>query len=84
MASRSRRAGRATRRTPGPSSQQAITSSKAATIAGVVETFARAIETTRRRGFAVDPQQIFALGDWDEAEGYDETDDSSETEDCDP
>ena len=32
-----------------------ITPDEAATIAGVVETSARAIETTRRRGFAVDP-----------------------------
>ena len=31
-----------------------ITPGEAATIAGVVETFARTIETTRRRGFAVD------------------------------
>jgi hypothetical protein len=32
-----------------------ITPGEAATIAGVVETFARAIDTTKRRGFAVDP-----------------------------
>jgi hypothetical protein len=63
-----------------------ITPGEAATIAGVVETFARAIETTRRRGFAVDPLQILALGDCDETEGYDddnETDEHDETEDCD-
>jgi hypothetical protein len=63
-----------------------ITPGEAATIAGVVETFARAIETTRRRGFAVDPLQILALGDCDETEGYDddnETDEYDETEDCD-
>jgi hypothetical protein len=60
-----------------------ITPGEAATIARVVETFARAIETTRRRGFALDPLQILALGDCDETEGYDESDEYSETEDCD-
>ena len=48
-----------------------ITPGEAATIAGVVETFARAIETTRRRGFALDPLQILALGDCDETEDSD-------------
>jgi len=63
-----------------------ITPGEAATIAGVVETFARAIETTRRRGFALDPLQILALGDCDETEGYDddnEGDEYNENEDCD-
>jgi len=66
-----------------------ITPGEAATIAAVVESFARAIETTRRRAFAVDPLQILALGDCDETEGYDEadecdeTDDYDESEDCD-
>jgi len=66
-----------------------ITPGEAATIAGVVETFARAIEATKRRAFAVDPLQILALGDCDETEGYDEadecdeTDDYDESEDCD-
>jgi Family of unknown function (DUF5681) len=63
-----------------------ITPGEAATIAAVVETFARAIETTRRRGFAVDPLLISALGDCDETDGYDddnETDEYNETEDCD-
>jgi hypothetical protein len=63
-----------------------ITPGEAATIAGVVETFARAIETTRRRALAVDPLQILALGDYDETEGYDddnETDEYNETKDCD-
>jgi hypothetical protein len=32
-------------------------------IAPVVETFAHAIDTTRRRGFAVNPLQILALAD---------------------
>jgi hypothetical protein len=57
-----------------------ITPGEAATIAGVVETFARAIEATKRRGFAVDPLQILALGDCDETEGYDETDEDDEGE----
>jgi hypothetical protein len=35
-----------------------ITPGEAATIAAVVDTFARAIDTTKRRGFAVDPVQI--------------------------
>ena len=66
-----------------------ITPGEAATIAGVVETFARAIETTRRRSFAVDPLQISALVDYEETEGYDddkeygETEDYSEAGDCD-
>ena len=60
-----------------------ITPGEAATIAGVVDTFARAIDTTKRRGFAVDPLQILALGDYDETGGYDETDEDNETEDCD-
>jgi hypothetical protein len=51
-----------------------ITPGEAATIAGVVETFARAIEITERRAFAVDPLQVLALGDCDETEGYDEAD----------
>jgi Family of unknown function (DUF5681) len=66
-----------------------ITPGEAATIAGVVETFARAIESTRRRELAVDPLQILAMGDYDETDGYDETDEYdeadeyNETEDCD-
>jgi hypothetical protein len=66
-----------------------ITPGEAATIAGVVETFARAIETTKRRAFSVDPLLISALSDCDETEDYDEadecdeTDDYSETEDSD-
>jgi len=60
-----------------------ITPGEAATIAAVVETFARTIESTRRRAFTVDPLQILAMGDYDETEGYDEADDYNETEDCD-
>ncbi len=58
-----------------------ITPGEAATIAGVVDTFARAIDTTKRRGFAVDPLQILALGDCDETEGYDDAEEDDETED---
>jgi hypothetical protein len=58
-----------------------ITPGEAATIAGVVETFARAIETTRRRGFAVDPLLISALGDYEETEGYDDDEEYGEAED---
>ena len=58
-----------------------ITPGEAATIAGVVETFARAIETTKRRAFAVDPLLISALGDCDETEGYDDDEDYGEAED---
>jgi Family of unknown function (DUF5681) len=63
-----------------------ITPGEAATIAGVVETFARAIETTKRRAFAVDPLLISALSDCDETEDYDEADETDEyieTEGCD-
>jgi hypothetical protein len=60
-----------------------ITPGEAATIAGVVDTFSRAIDTTKRRGFAVDPLQILALPDHDETSGYDQTDEDNETEDCD-
>ena len=58
-----------------------LTPGEAATIAGVVETFARAIETTKRRAFAVDPLLISALGDCDETEGYDDDEEYVEAED---
>ena len=58
-----------------------VTPGEAATIAGVVETFARAIETTKRRGFAVDPLQILSLGDYDETDGYDEAEEDNESDD---
>jgi len=58
-----------------------ITPGEAATIAGVVETFARAIETTRRRGFAVDPLLISTLGDYEETEGYEDDEEYGEAED---
>lgn len=44
----------------------AITPGEAATIATVVDTFVRAIDTTKRRAFAVDPLQIVPFGDFDE------------------
>jgi Family of unknown function (DUF5681) len=43
-----------------------ITPGEAERIANVVETFARAIDTTKRREFAVNPLQILGLGDFDE------------------
>jgi hypothetical protein len=49
----------------------------------VVDTFARAIETTRRREFVVDSLQILAIGDRDETDDYDEIVDANENEDCD-
>ena len=58
-----------------------ITPGEAATIAGVVETFARTIETTRRRGFAVDPLLISTLGDYEETEGYEDDEEYGEAED---
>jgi hypothetical protein len=60
-----------------------ITPREAATIATVVDTFARAIETTRRREFVVDSLQILAIGDRDETDDYDEIVDANENEDCD-
>jgi hypothetical protein len=58
-----------------------LTPGEAATIAGVVETFARAIETTKRRAFAVDPLLISALGDCDETERYHDDEEYVEAED---
>src|SRR5437899_10206387 len=46
----------------------AITPGEAGTVAAVVDTFVRAIESTKRREFAVDPLQILALGDFDETD----------------
>jgi hypothetical protein len=57
-------------------------------IANVVETFARAINTTKRREFAVNPLQILGLSDFDETDDCDSEEiedwDYLETEDCDP
>jgi hypothetical protein len=49
-----------------------LTPGEAERIAIVVETFARAIDTTKRREFAVNPLQILGFGSFDE------------TDDCDP
>jgi hypothetical protein len=49
-----------------------ITPGEAERIANVVETFARAIDTTKRREFTVNPLQILGLSNFDE------------TDDCDP
>jgi hypothetical protein len=62
-----------------------ITPGEAATIAAVVHTFARAIDTTKRREFAVDPLQILGLGNFDETDDCDSEDvddrDPEETDD---
>ena len=52
-----------------------ITPGEAERIASVVDTFARAIATTKRREFAVDPLQILGLANYDETEDcdYEET-----------
>ena len=64
-----------------------ITPGEAERIANVVETFARAIDTTKRREFAVSPLQILRLGDFDETEDCDSEEpddwDYQETEECD-
>src|SRR5215468_114054 len=64
-----------------------ITPGEAERIANVVETFARAIDTTKRRELAVDPLQILKWGDFDETDDCDaeETEDLDyqESEDCD-
>ena len=64
-----------------------ITPGDAERIANVVDTFARAIATTKRRAFAVDPLQILGFGNFDETDDCDSEDtddcDYEETEDCD-
>ena len=64
-----------------------ITPGEGERIANVVETFARAIDTTKRREFAVNPLQILRWGDFDETEDCDSEDipdwDFPETEECD-
>jgi len=51
-----------------------ITPGEAERIANVVETFARAIATTKRRELAVDPLQIFGLSNFDETDDCDSED----------
>ena len=57
-----------------------ITPGEAERIAIVIETFARAISTTKRREVAVDPLQILGLTSFDETDDCD----FDETEDGDP
>jgi hypothetical protein len=49
----------------------ALTPGEAERIAIVVETFARAIDTTKRREFAANPLQIFGLNDFYESDACD-------------
>jgi hypothetical protein len=49
----------------------ALTPGEAERIAIVVETFARAIDTTKRREFAANPLQIFGLSDFYESDDCD-------------
>jgi hypothetical protein len=44
---------------------------EAATIAAVVHIFARTIDTTKRREFAVDPLRILGLSDFDQTDDCD-------------
>jgi len=64
-----------------------ITPGEAERIANVVDTFARAIATTKRRESAADPLQILGLANYDETEDCDSecTDDYDyeDAEDCD-
>ena len=56
-----------------------ITPGEAERIANVVDTFARAIATTKRRESAVNPLQILGLCNFDETDDCD----SEDTDDCD-
>jgi hypothetical protein len=64
-----------------------ITPGEAERIANVVETFVRAIDTTKRREFAVNPLQILKWGDFDETDDCDSEEpedwDYQESEECD-
>ena len=51
-----------------------VTPGEAERIANVVDTFARAIATTKRRELAVDPLQIFGLSNFDETDDCDSAD----------
>jgi Family of unknown function (DUF5681) len=65
-----------------------LTPGEAERIAIVVETFARAIDTTKRREFAVNPLQILGFGRFDETDDCDSDEDgdcaSEEAADYDP
>jgi Family of unknown function (DUF5681) len=68
-----------------------ITPGEAETIAGVVDTFVRAIETTKKQGSGLNLLQILTAGNYDEdnsegnsdGEDYEEADDNEETDDYD-
>jgi hypothetical protein len=68
-----------------------ITPGEAETIAGVVDTFVRAIETTKKDGSRLNLLQILTAGDYDEENSeddsdggdYDEAGEYEETDDCD-
>ena len=64
-----------------------ITPGEAERIANVVDTFARAITTTKRRESAVDPLQILGLSNFYETDDCDSQEDEDgdyeETDDCD-
>ncbi len=65
-----------------------ITPGEAERIANVVETFARAIATTKRRELAVNPLQILGLSNFDETDDCDSEEiedwDHRDMENCDP
>jgi hypothetical protein len=63
--------------------QGEITPGEAETIAGVVDTFVRAIETTKKQGSGLNLLQILTAGDYDEdnSEGNSDGDDYGETGD---
>ena len=67
--------------------QGEITPGEAETIAEVVETFVRAIETTKKEGSRLNLLQILTAPSCDEdnsdGEDYEETSDYEETDDCD-
>ena len=64
-----------------------ITPGEAETIAGVVDTFVRAIEATKKEGSGLNLLQILAAGNSDEddsdGDDYDETGEYEETDDYD-
>ena len=63
--------------------QGEITPGEAETIAGVVDTFVRAIETTKKQGSGLNLLQILTAGNYDEdnSEGNSDGDDYAETSD---
>jgi len=57
-----------------------ITPGEAERIAGVVDTFVRAIETTKRTRSGLDLMQILTAGDYDEDDSEDDSDESGDGE----